>query len=102
MKLSEKYKIMSMSEENDWKAWTYHFKSEREKRNENFLEIYEELKLTHKIRLRKNGAYLCELEDMGLCDFYPKANKILFRRKNHWMISGLEYILNNLVKLPKR
>lgn len=98
MKESEKYKLMSRSEENDFKAWTYHFKSERFKREENFKIIYEEIKDHVKIEVRENGSYTFQIEGNGKCDFYPKSNKVLIRSKNKWITNGLEWILKRIKK----
>lgn len=38
------------------------------------------------------------LNNYGVIDFYPKANRILIRKSNKWISQGLKWIINNLLK----
>lgn len=97
MKESEKLIELSQTTENDMKAWTYHWKSERAKREEYFLEtILPKIKEIVDVEERKNGSYTIEFEEVGKVDFYPKSNKVLVRSKNRWLRNGLEFLVNNL------
>ena len=34
----------------------------------------------------------------GVIDFYPKANKLLIRRKNKWIKPALKFIINRVLE----
>jgi hypothetical protein len=41
--------------------------------------------------------YTINTESYGILDYFPKANKILIRKKNQWIQPGLKWIRANLL-----
>ena len=37
-------------------------------------------------------------DKFGIIDYFPKANKVLIRKDNRWIIGGLNWINQNLIK----
>ncbi len=38
-----------------------------------------------------------QTDKFGIIDFYPKANRVLIRKKNHWESHGLKWLKNNII-----
>ena len=74
------------------------FKSFRDKRYEDFKsETLPILKECYDVIERDNGSFSIDILDHGIVDFYPKKNRLLFRRENRWISNGLNFIKNNLI-----
>lgn len=99
---SDYYKEQAAQEENDLKVLGLLNKAIREKRIENFddnwknkiiehnrVKAFEDIPSQHKLTFHINN--------IGNCiDFYPKANKVLIRKKNKWIKPGLNYLIKLL------
>ena len=82
-----------MSEESDLKALGEFFKERRQERWENFIQNYVpkleakniefEIEEGVKIIINNNGEKI---------DFFPKKNRILFRKSNQWKNNGISEI----------
>lgn len=97
MKKSEQLRKESMSEENDFRAMAISTKALREDRAEKFAEDWwPKIKsVTNPIECN-DDKYSFEMPDIGRVDFYPKANKLLIRKKNKWVKPGLRFIIRKL------
>lgn len=98
MKESEKLRKQLHGEDNDIKAFAIDIKIIRAERNERFEDIWLSL-LQKKCTVKHDasmGRYTFEWNDYGVIDFYPKANKLLFRKLNKWQSKGLQWIINTL------
>lgn len=102
MEKSEKLYQEAAQEENDLKYMGIIKKANREKRAEVFLA-------TLFPRLVNSGYVVEEPDDNkfsiitldhGIVDFFPKANKVLIRKKNEWVPYGSHWIEKNLIN-PK-
>ena len=97
MKKSEELKHLSKTTESDWKAWTYHFKGERWKRQEYFEEHLPKIKELTTVEERPNGSYTFEISGFGKCDLFPKKNTVLIRKQNKWIRgTGMEWIFSKI------
>lgn len=95
MKNSERLKDLSLKEENDFKAWTHHFQSERWKRQEFFEEMLPKIREQVGVIERENGSFTFNHPSQGKIDLYPKKNKALIRSKNKWVTNGFQYIVKH-------
>lgn len=96
MKKSEELKQQSREEENDFKAYALHIKSQREKRGEDFKEDILPL-LLKKYYVECDefySKYTINLDELGfgIVDFFPKKNRLLIRKDNKWINGGKEWI----------
>ena len=82
----------------DWSEWTNHWKENREKRNQIWLEYYDSVKDEYEIQERKNGSFTMYLKGYGICDFFPKGNKVLIRSESEWVMNGFNFIVKHLTK----
>lgn len=87
--------------ENDWTLHQLNIKKMRAENMENF-----ESKWLHRFQekftvdIRENESFTVHTRSHGKIDFYPKANKILFRNKNKWRHSkGLQWLVRNLLDM---
>jgi len=98
MKVSEKLKQKGNAEENDLKAMGIYTKALREGRSERFEDKWLE-KLEKKVTMisktETKYTFSCE---QGIIDFFPKANKLLIRKRNKWVKPGLKYIITKILK----
>jgi len=74
----------------------------REERFEKFEENYLEKLKTSPGILSINFSdsmvkYVIETETLGILDYYPKANKLLIRRQNHWIKPALKWIVTTFI-----
>lgn len=95
IKASDQIREKLESEDNDLKALglgTKLIKEERKERfEENWLPLIKELcDVQHDSAC---GRYTFELEGEGVVDFYPKANKLLIRKKNRWVKPALKWLI---------
>jgi len=99
MKKSEELKIQAQTEDNDLKALGIYTKILREERFERFKKYKSELiaKGFSLIENEEQGKITIETKTYGTLDYYPKANKILIRKKNKWNKAGLHWIIKNLL-----
>jgi len=103
MKKSEKLKQQGDQEPNDLKAMGLYNKSLREHRSEKFVDKHlsnlEEK--GYDIIYDNNGKYTIDTDSQevkhGVIDYFPKANKLLIRKKNKWVKPGLPWIIKNLL-----
>ena len=94
MKESELIKEQAGQEENDLKYMGLMQKAIRAERSERFEDIWlSRLEQKTKVEKRPNGSYSFEMEGMGMVDYYPKANRLLIRRKNEWIKPALHFII---------
>jgi len=96
-KLSEELKLKSQQEDNDIVSFGLLCKALRESRSEKFVEGWlQPLSLRYEVK-KDNHKYTVETESYGTLDYFPKANKLLFRKSNRWIKPGLKWIINNLM-----
>ena len=100
-KKSEELLQQSRQEENDYKSWNLHTKSLREARLEKFEEgeYIQLLKESNCIFIPFDGRKVIvdtQTDEYGILDYFPKANKVLIRKKNEWKAQGLKWMFNNL------
>ena len=99
MKKHEEILKDAHSEENDIKFWNLFFKARREERQSVFeLQLLPLLEKVTEVEQRKNGSFTFYAVKIGKLDFYPKADKILFRESNRWKPNGAR-ILRKIFKL---
>lgn len=101
MKRSEELKKEAQSEDNDFKSLALHTKSLREARLEKFEEKYQ-------LQLEQKGYTVIPFDGQkvvidtetkwGTVDYFPKANRLLIRKKNQWKDMGLNWIVKNLLE----
>jgi hypothetical protein len=100
MKSSEHIRDKFLTEENDLKALGIGKKLIREERLERFEEEWLE-KITNSSKVVQyqilDGKYVFWMADGNIIDFYPKANKLLIRRKNKWIKPALKWLIENLI-----
>jgi len=98
MKKSEYLQQAFNTEENDLKALGIGKQLIRETRKEKFEDFWlSKLKdKTSVIFEEQNGRYIFQIENKGIIDFYPKANKIHIRKTNKWIQPGLKWIIKHL------
>jgi hypothetical protein len=105
-KISERLKIESQQEENDYKSLGLSTKSLREARLERFEEndYISKLKEANCIIVPFNGSKVVidtQTNKFGVLDYFPKANKVLIRKNNQWKTQGLNWMLKNIIKTHK-
>ena len=104
MKKSEELRQQGHAEDNDLKALGLYNKSLREGRHERFTEgtLPMLLKNGYEVSYDDNGKYTIDTDSQeemyGIVDFFPKANKLLIRKKNKWIKPGNKWLLKNLIK----
>ena len=87
------------SEENDLKALGLYTKILREERAERF-EKYKDKLINSGYNLTEFGAqgkFTIEPTEFGVVDYYPRANRVLIRKKNKWITGGLRWLISNLL-----
>jgi hypothetical protein len=96
---SDKLREQLATEENDLKALGIGKQIIREERLERFEEEWLE-KITNSPKVTQyqmaNGGYIFWFNDGNIIDFYPKANKLLIRRKNKWIKPALKWLIAEL------
>ncbi len=98
MRESDKIKRALSEEDNDSKALGLHCKLIREERSDKFEDNFlSKLKESFKVDYDANMGRYSITSDDGIIDFYPKANKVLIRKKNKWVKPGLNWLLKNLL-----
>jgi hypothetical protein len=101
MKKSEELKIKAQQEENDFAYLSKMTKSMREARLERFEDGYaEKLESNNCIVIPFNGQKIVidtQTNKYGVIDYFPKANKILIRKDNKWVLQGLRWINDKLL-----
>lgn len=104
MKKSEQIRAQMRAEENDLKALGLGGKVIREQRSENFEENWlPKLREIYDVDYSPTiGSYTFELPRHGIIDFYPKANKLLIRKRNKWIKPGLKWIAAQIDKIKNK
>lgn len=100
MMKSDELKKQADCEDNDLAALGIYNKVIREKRTERF-EKYRGKFVDAGYTLTENesqGRITIEPTGFGIVDYYPKANRILIRKKNKWHDAGLRWLVTNLLK----
>ena len=102
MKKSEEFEEQASHEDNDFKALHLHTKAIREARLERFEELHikEQLEKKNCIVVPFDGKKIVidtQTKKWGILDYYPKANRVLIRKDNHWESMGLKWIVTNLL-----
>lgn len=99
---SQKLREEAQKEDNDLKYMGKMKKVLREERLERFENGYKEkLEANNYIVLPFDGTKVVidtQIDTFGVIDYFPKANKILIRKRNLWVVGGLKWINNNLLK----
>lgn len=74
-----------------------YYKAVRAQKAERFAELFPIIRkqLNDQCYIRDNGSYSFIHPEMGTLDFYPKKNKLLIRKKNKWVTSGLEFLVKH-------
>jgi hypothetical protein len=103
MKKSEELKIEAQQEENDLAYLGKMTKSIREARLERWEEgnYQEKLEAKDCIIIPFDGGKVTidtQTDELGVIDYFPKANRILIRQKSQWITQGLRWIHQNLLK----
>ena len=96
---SKELRKQAESEENDLKAMGLYTKVLREERAERF-ENYKDKLLQAGYNLTEfeaQGKFTIEPTIFGIVDYYPKSNKVLIRKENKWITSGLRWIIGSLL-----
>lgn len=101
MKKSEQLEQEAHAEENDLKALGIYNKALREKRLERFETYLSDLEKRGYEIVEDNHKYTIDTDTQeikfGIIDYFPKANKVLIRKKNKWVKPGLKWIIDNLL-----
>lgn len=95
-KKSEELKQQSQQEDNDIKSYGLLTKALRESRSERFVEDWLPVLQTKYVITDFGFRYAIETQEHGIIDYFPKANKVLIRKDNHWIKPGLKWIVKNL------
>ena len=102
MKQSEKYRQEAQESDSDFRAMSLYNKSLREARLERFEDGYKELlEAKQCIVTPFNGSKIVidtQTDKYGILDYFPKANKVLIRKKSQWKNAGLRWLQNNILK----
>lgn len=96
MKLSERLKKEAAQEDNDFKALALIKKSLRESSFERWEEYLPRLILKGYTVVEEDYKYTISTAKFGILDYFPKANKLLIRKKNKWLNQGYQWIKTNL------
>lgn len=97
MRKSEELRKKAEQEDNDLKALGIYTKVIREERSERFEKYLPQLQEKYDVREDIADKFTIETEKFGTVDFFPKANKILIRKRNKWIKPGLRWIRKNLL-----
>lgn len=104
MKESEKLKIEAQQEDNDFRAMGKMKKAIRQQRLERFEDYIPKLEAREIKVYEFDGAKHTldtQTDEFGIVDFFPKANKVLIRKKNKWEEHGLKWLVKNLLNENK-
>jgi len=102
MKNSEELRAKAATEDNDFKALGLYVKAIREQRLERLEKYLPGMeKKGYVLQWVDSSQKLIidtseSAKDIGIIDYYPKANKILIRKKNEWKTPGLNWLITNL------
>ncbi len=93
---------MAADEENDFAAMARYRKEKREERQVKFVNspVFDQLKdkyIMHWDDDATKFTVFTDTEKHGTIDFFPKANRVLIRKENKWINSGLNWITKNLL-----
>lgn len=100
MKTSERLKKEAEQTDNDFVALGKYTKALREERKEKFEDDWLSL-LKKQTEVTKQGYKYIFDSEYGIIDYYPKANKLLIRKKNKWVKPALKFIVNKIIKEQK-
>ena len=99
----EELKKQKESEENDLRYLSLGKKIIREERLDKFEKTWlPRLQALTDVNFNEDSQkYTFELNDLGLIDYYPKANNLLIRKKNKWIKPGLRWLSFTIVETEK-
>lgn len=81
MKKSEELTLAAQREDNDIKSFGLLCKALRENRSEKFINGWlKPLQMKYDV-MENNHKYTITTQDYGILDYFPKANKLLIRKK---------------------
>ena len=101
-KLSQQMKEDVDKEENDLSYMGKMKKVFRQERVERFEDVLPQLLKSVKViditHYEAQGKYMITTDTkFGIVDYYPKANKILIRKDNDWILGGMTWLYKNLI-----
>ncbi len=101
MKKSEHYNSKAAEAEGIYERMRYDGLALRETRWERFEDDWlARFQERFKVEKRENGSYSIDAGEHGVLDYYPRANKVLLRKKNKWIKPGLRWLVRNLLNGP--
>lgn len=99
-KTAAEFKLESLQEDNDFKAFGLGKKAIRQDRLERFEKTYRE-------KLESKGCYVGPFEnskividtggEYGILDLYPKANRVCMRKTNTWYSGALNFLEMHII-----
>ena len=101
MTKSEELLQEARESESDFKAMSLLNKSMREARLERFEDYQLRLEQANCIIIPFNGQKVVidtQLDEFGVIDYFPKANKLLIRKSNTWKTQGLKWLIQKFIK----
>lgn len=60
--------------------------------------VLQYLGLEYDVCKRENGSYSFKHPKYGQIDIYPKKQRLLIRKGNHWRSNAFDWINNNILK----
>lgn len=99
MKKSEELKKIAYEEDNDLKHLGLYKKFVRQSKQERFEDFMKQLEI-YEIEVDYNkdqGRATITTSEFGIVDFYPKADRVLIRKVNHWKNHGLNWLIKHLL-----
>ena len=96
MKRSEELKLAAQQEESEIKSYAYQCKALREQRSENFIQDWLPLLQSRFTVGINNHKYSIHAGSLGIIDYFPKGDKVLYRKKNTWIRPGLPWIIKHI------
>lgn len=102
MKKSEELRIEANKEDNDFSFFNKIKKAKRQEKVEIFEENYLDKILDKGFDVTPFDGIKVTIsnvsDEIGIIDFFPKANRLLVRKQNKWFSNGVNWIENNILK----
>lgn len=100
MALSDDLQLQAGQEENDWKAWSLHYKADREKRWEKFVsDLLPKIQASEKVQEVEqfpNFFFRITFLDGLKIDIYPKKNRVKVIKQDRWFYDGVNFVLERV------
>lgn len=95
----EKENLITEREWSDYKGFNLEVKKSRQKRFKKFGKYKDKLiSAGYTVTFfEQQSKFSIEPSGFGVIDYYPKANRLLFRKENRWISDGLNWIYANLL-----